>query len=90
MVILTAIQTTFKLGERGEAHRSAADGFGRIDRRLEIFVHRNHPDLPKAWDELGAISEEVGNVETGAPSYLRRTYRKALAEVEQGAGDEEA
>ncbi len=56
VVILTAIQTTFKLGERGEAHRSAADGFGRIDRRLEIFVHRNHPDLPKAWDELGAIS----------------------------------
>ena len=90
VVILTAIQTTFKLGERGEAHRSAADGFGRIDRRLEIFVHRNHPDLPKAWDELGAISEEVGNVETGAPSYLRRTYRKALAEVEHGAGDEEA
>jgi SMODS and SLOG-associating 2TM effector domain family 4 len=90
VVILTAIQTTFKLGERGEAHRSAADGFGRIDRRLEIFVHRNHPDLPKAWDELGAISEEVGNVETGAPSYMRRTYRKALAEVEQGAGDEDA
>jgi hypothetical protein len=85
VVILTAIQTTFKLGERGEAHRSAADGFGRIDRKLELFVHREHRDTAKGWDELGAISDEVGNVETGAPAYMRRTYRKALARVEKGA-----
>jgi len=85
VVILTAIQTTFKLGERGEAHRSAADGFGRIDRKLEIFVHREHSDLRKGWDDLAAISEEVGNVETGAPAYMRLTYRKALREVERDA-----
>jgi hypothetical protein len=85
VVILTAVQTTFKLGERGEAHRSAADGFGRIERKLEIFVHREHRDLAKGWDELGALGEEVANVETGAPAYLRRTYRKALREVERGS-----
>ena len=87
VVILTAIQTTFKLGERGEAHRSAADGFGRIDRKLEIFVHREHPDLAKGWDELATIGEEVANVETGAPAYMRRTYRKALREVERGSAE---
>src|SRR5262245_17084400 len=88
VVILTAIQTTFKMGERGEAHRSAADGFGRIDRKLEMFVHRGHSDVAKGWDDLGAISDEIGNVETGAPSYMRRTYRKALKEVERGAPDQ--
>lgn len=86
VVVLTAIQTTFKLGERGEAHRSAADGFGRVDRQLEIFIHREHSDLAKAWDELQALADEVGNVEAGAPGYLGRTYRNArkhLAEDDQ-------
>ena len=77
VVVLTSIQTTFKLGERGEAHRSAADGFGRIDRRLELFIHRDHPDLPKALDELAGIAEEIGNVEAGAPGFLRHTYDTA-------------
>jgi SMODS and SLOG-associating 2TM effector domain family 4 len=85
VVILTAIQTTFKLGERGEAHRSAADGFGRIDRKLELFVRGERRESTKGWDELAALSDEIGNVETGAPAYMRRTYRKALREVERGA-----
>lgn len=85
VVVLTAIQTTFKLGERGEAHRSAADGFGRVERQLEVFIHREHPDLAKAWDELNALSEEVGNVEAGAPGYLSRTYRNARKHLAEDA-----
>ena len=81
IVVLTSIQTTFKLGERGEAHQSAADGFGRIERRLRIFVERDHPDLTKAWDELTAIANDVGNVETGAPGFYRRTYNAARREM---------
>lgn len=81
IVVLTSIQTTFKLGERGEAHQSAADGFGRIGRRLRIFIDRDHPDLTKAWDELTALANEVGNVETGAPGFYRRTYNAARREV---------
>ena len=34
VTILTSVQTTFKLGERGEQHRSAADGFGRRATRM--------------------------------------------------------
>jgi hypothetical protein len=81
IVVLTSIQTTFKLGERGQAHQGAADGFGRIDRRLRIFIDREHPDLTKAWDELTAIANEVGNVETGAPGFYRRTYDAARRQV---------
>ena len=77
VVVLTSVQTTFKLGERAEQHRSAAAGFGRIQRRLEIFIHRNHPDVNSAWDELLAIAEDVGNVETGAPGFLRSSYERA-------------
>ena len=36
VVVPTSIQTTFKLGARGELHRSAAAGFGRNERELEI------------------------------------------------------
>jgi hypothetical protein len=85
VVVLTSIQTTFKLGERGEAHQSAADGFGRIERKLRIFISREHPDLPKAWDELTAIADDIGNVETGAPGFFRRTYNKARGEVTEYA-----
>jgi len=85
VVVLTAIQTTFKLGERGEAHRSAADGFGRVGRQLEIFAHREHPDSSKAWDELNALSDEIGNVEAGAPGYLRHTYKKAREQIDEDA-----
>jgi hypothetical protein len=86
VVVLTSIQTTFKLGERGEAHRSAADGFGRIDRRLELFIHRDHPDLERAWEELAKIAEEVGNVESGAPGFTRITYNRARDRLEKDAG----
>ena len=81
IVVLTSIQTTFKLGERGEAHQSAADGFGRIERRLRIFIERDHSDLTKAWDELTAIANDVGNVETGAPGFYRRTYNAARRDI---------
>ncbi len=85
VLVLTAIQTTFKLGERGEAHRSAADGFNRIERKLTLFIHRDHPDLAKAWDELTAITEEVGQIEAGAPGFLRRTYDRAQDEANEVA-----
>ena len=77
VVVLTSVQTTFKLGERAEQHRSAAAGFGRIQRRLEIFSHRRHPDVDSAWDELLAIAEDIGNVESGAPGFLRSSYERA-------------
>ena len=81
VVVLTSVQTTFKLGERAEQHRSAAAGFGRIQRRLEIFIHRRHPDADRAWDELLAIAEDIGNVETGAPGFLRSSYERARRDV---------
>jgi hypothetical protein len=81
VVVLTSVQTTFKLGERGELHRSAAAGFGRIERKLQIFIDRPHSDVSKAWDELVAIADEIGNVEAGAPGFLGHTYRNARQEV---------
>lgn len=81
VVVLTSVQTTFKLGERAEQHRSAAAGFGRIQRRLELFIHRRHPDTDSAWDELLAIAEDIGKVEAGAPGFLRRSYDRARREV---------
>ena len=59
-----------------------------LDRKLEIFVNRDHSDLRRGGDDLAAISDEVGNVETGAPAYLRRTYRKALREVDPDAAEQ--
>jgi Protein of unknown function (DUF4231) len=81
VTILTSVQTTFKVGERGELHRSAADGFGRIERKLEVFIERPHPDADKAWDDLGGIANEISNVEAGAPGYLRWTYNRAQRET---------
>jgi hypothetical protein len=84
VVVLTAVQTTFKLGERGELHRSAASGFGATSTKLEIFIDRDHHDLAKAWDELQAIADEISQVEKGAPGYLRHTYEQAAEEVNRG------
>lgn len=83
VVVLTSIQTTFKLGERGEQHRSAAAGFGVISRRLSLFINRPHPDIDKAWDELNAIAEDIGKVESGAPGFLSRTYDQASEEAKE-------
>jgi hypothetical protein len=77
VVVLTSIQTTFKLGERAELHRTAANGFGKVSNELDVFIHRRHSDEEKAWDELHAIIAEIGSVEAGAPGYLRRTYEQA-------------
>jgi hypothetical protein len=68
VVVLTSVQTTFKLGERGEQHRSAAVGFGQLERKLDVFIHRPHPNLAEAWDELLKIADEITNVETGVPA----------------------
>jgi hypothetical protein len=81
VVVLTSVQTTFKLGERGEQHRSAAVGFGQLERKLDIFIHRPHPNVSDAWDELLKIADEITNVEAGAPGYLTRTYRRAREDV---------
>jgi hypothetical protein len=81
VVVLTAVQTTFKLGERGEQHRSAAVGFGQLERRLDVFIHRAHPNVSEAWDELLKIADEITNVEFGAPGYLKRTYGRARREM---------
>jgi hypothetical protein len=81
VVVLTAVQTTFKLGERGEQHRSAAVGFGQLEGKLNVFIHRPHPNLSEAWDDLLKIADEIANVEAGAPGYLTRTYNRARAEV---------
>lgn len=77
VTVLTAVQTTFKLGERGEQHRSAADGFGRVERDLEIFIGRPHPDVEQAWDDLGKLADQISQVEAGAPGYMGRTYLKS-------------
>ena len=77
VVILTSVQTTFKLGERAEQHRSAASGMGKVARKLQIFMNREHKDLEKAWKELIAIEEEFDAAEAGAPGFLTRTYDKA-------------
>ena len=77
VVVLTAVQTTFKLGERGEQHRSAAAGFGKVARELTFFIKEPHPDLTQAWAELRALDEEIDGVEAGAPGFLSRTYDKA-------------
>jgi len=82
VVVLTAIQTTFKLGERSEQHRSAGAAFGRIGRTLEVFIHRPHPDVQAGWSELLRIGDEIANVEAGAPGFLRYTYEKAKREEE--------
>jgi hypothetical protein len=81
VVVLTSVQTTFKLGERSEQHRSAAVGFGGIARKLEVFVNRGHADIEAAWTELTAIEKEIDNVEAGAPGFHRRTYEAALEQV---------
>jgi hypothetical protein len=81
VVVLTAVQTTFKPNERGEQHKVAANAFGNIDRKIEIFIGRNHPDTSKAWDELDALAQEIQNVEAGAPGFLRHTYEAARKEV---------
>jgi hypothetical protein len=74
VTVLTSIQTTFKLGERAELHRSAANGFGKIRNDLEMFIDRPHLEIEKAWDELETIVSEIASVEAGAPGYMRRTY----------------
>ena len=84
VVVLTAVQTTFKLGERGELHRSAASGFGLTSAKLEIFIDRQHGDLPKSWEELQALVDEISQVEKGAPGYLRHTYEDAAKEINRG------
>lgn len=77
VTVLTAVQTTFKLGERGEQHRSAADGFGRVERELEIFMGRYAGSTDGAtWDELGKLAEDISQVEAGAPGYMGWTYRR--------------
>jgi hypothetical protein len=81
VTVLTSIQTTFKPGERAEHHRAAADGFGRLERRLEIFVGRAHPDLNAAWDELDKLSNDISDVEAGAPGYMGLTYRRSAKRV---------
>jgi hypothetical protein len=82
VVVLTSIQTTFKLGERAELHRSAANGFGKVLNELDVFIHRPHSNVDQAWDELDRIVAEIGSVEAGAPGYLRRTYDKARRQLE--------
>ncbi len=82
VVVLTAIQTTFKLGERSEQHRSAGAAFGRISRSLEVFIHRRHADDQVAWDELLKVGEEIANVEAGAPGFLQHSYEQAKRKVE--------
>ena len=77
VVILTAIQTTFKLGERGEQHKSAGAAFGEIERKLDIFIHQPHPDEEKAWEELRQLEDKITDVEAGAPGFLGHTYRAA-------------
>jgi hypothetical protein len=86
VVVLTAVQTTFKLGERGEQHRSAAVGFGQLEGKLNVFIHRHHPNLCDAWDDLLKIADEIANVEAGAPGYLTRTYKRARADVMEESG----
>jgi conflict system pore-forming effector with SLATT domain len=85
VVVLTSVQTTFKLGERSEQHKSAAVGFGKIARKLDLLISRDHEDLDKAWAELTAINDEYDSVEAGAPGFLGRTYDKARAQVQDEA-----
>jgi hypothetical protein len=85
VVVLTSIQTTFRLGERGEMHRSAAVGFGQVGRKLDVFIHRPHPNVDDAWTDLQAITDEITRVEAGAPGYFTRTYRRARRELMQEA-----
>jgi hypothetical protein len=86
VVVLTSVQTTFKLGERGEQHRSAAVGLGKVSKNLEVFIHRPHSDIQNAWDELLAIVDEISKVEAGAPGFLRRTYDRAQKDVMKEVG----
>jgi SMODS and SLOG-associating 2TM effector domain family 4 len=83
VVVLTSVQTTFKLGERSELHRSAAAGFGRIGRILDAFIHRPHPNVDESWRELLAIADDISKVEAGAPGFLGFTYRRALREMQR-------
>jgi len=85
VVVLTSVQTTFKLGERSEQHKSAAVGFGKIARKLELLISRDHESLDEVWAELTAINDEYDGVEAGAPGFLGRTYDKARAQVRDEA-----
>jgi hypothetical protein len=85
VVVLTSVQTTFKLGERGEQHRTTAAAFGKIARKLDVFISRKHPDLEQSWDELRAINDEYDGVEAGAPGFLGGTYDDAHARALEAA-----
>ena len=90
VVALTAVQTTFRLGERAELHRSAANGFGKILDDLDLFIRRPYSDVDKAWDDLATIVATISGVEAGAPGYMTRTYRRAEKELEEELKDRRA
>jgi hypothetical protein len=85
VVILTSIQTTFKLGERGEQHRTAASGFGKVARKLEVLANRPHSETEKAWDDLCTIESEFDGVEASAPGFLTWTYNRAKEKAKKEA-----
>jgi hypothetical protein len=84
VTILTAVQTTFKVGERAEQHRTAAAAFGKIKSRLDVFAHEPHSDIPAAWKNLLQIADDMANIDAGAPGYLGRTYEQASSEAKKG------
>ena len=81
VVVLTAIQTTFKLGERGEQHRTVAAGLGECGRELDCLIASDPTDPDKAEKALSAILAKISDVEKGAPGYMGWTYRRAKEAV---------
>jgi SMODS and SLOG-associating 2TM effector domain family 4 len=83
VTILTSIQTTFKLNERAELHRSAGNAFGKLKNDLEIFRRRPIKDIDKGWEKLYTIVDDITKVEAGAPGYLKSTFDRANKELQR-------
>ncbi|MFN8121314.1 MAG: SLATT domain-containing protein [Thermoleophilia bacterium] len=84
VTILTAVQTTFKLGERGEQHRAAAAAYSRTRAELRLFRERTHRDLEASWAELTSIAGKMGDIDAGSPGFLRSTLERARDEATAG------
>jgi ABC-type uncharacterized transport system fused permease/ATPase subunit len=75
--VLTALQTFFNYSDLATQHRSTAQKYSDLRRRIEQFRLRQHDastNRTAALDELGDLSLQLSDIEASEPQILPRVY----------------
>jgi hypothetical protein len=80
---LTALNSYLNLGALSEKHRHAASNFGKVRRKLELFVLRHPPDDDDSRGELDEVAAEIAKYETDGPGFPKSVFDAAQKRVHE-------